>query len=153
MTAEGAEIAPSLANFTSDRPFCVDMLLNDWLVEAALAQNTPAGARADPVIIRDGDRGRIIPAFQGSDDALPKGAVAADIIAWLYGYRPADPVKLGIVGQDGRRGGRAAEVHRPGAGPHRQPGRGAGGHDGEPDDGLGHRSLRHRPERRASMAR
>ena len=97
VTAEGAEIAPSLINFSGTRPFYVDMLYKDWLVEAVLAQNA-TGARADPVILRDGDRGRVIPVFQASNEFLPKGAVAADIITWLYGISVADPVKMGIVG-------------------------------------------------------
>jgi hypothetical protein len=100
VTPAGAEIAPSLYNYRSERPFCVDMLISSWLVEAALAQNVSGGRwGVDPVIIRDGDRGRIIPALQRSDDSLPKGAVAADIISWLYGYEPADPVQFAIAGR------------------------------------------------------
>jgi hypothetical protein len=97
VTVAGAEISPSLSSFAGLRPFFVDMLIDDWLVEASLAQNT-TGARADPVIIRDGDRGRVIPALQVNNDLLPKGAVAADIIAWLYGY-DFEPTKVGLVGR------------------------------------------------------
>ena len=98
VTPLGELIAPSLVNFTADRPFALDMLLNNWLVEAALATDA-TGKRADPVCIRDGDRGRIIPVMQRNDNSLPKGAVAADIISVLHGYAPAEPVQFGIAGR------------------------------------------------------
>ncbi|HAK93651.1 MAG TPA: hypothetical protein DCM87_01245, partial [Planctomycetes bacterium] len=100
VTPLGQMLTPSLNNFTSDRPFCIDMLLNNWLVEAAAAGGISGGrAAADPVCIRDGDRGRIIPLLQRSDDNLPRGAVAADIIASLYGYMPAVPTQFALVGR------------------------------------------------------
>ncbi len=60
----------------------VDLLEGDWLVEAALGGST-TGTRADPVIVRDGNRGRLVPVFQSLDRDNPKGAVAAEIISWL----------------------------------------------------------------------
>jgi hypothetical protein len=88
-TVEGKQIAPSLTDFASDRPFHVDELINDWVVEVAFATND-AGTRADPVIVRDGDRGRLIPVFQAADQNDPKG-VAAEIIAYLLGSSAARP--------------------------------------------------------------
>ena len=96
VTPEGAEIAPSLTDFLSDRPFHVDELAGDWFVEASLAENE-AGTRADPIIVRDGDRGRLIPLFQAADQNDPKGAVAAEIIAWLMD-EVLLPTQLGFTG-------------------------------------------------------
>ena len=86
VTAEGTAIAPSLRDFLTDRPFLLDQLAGDWYVEAALAQNAD-GTRVDPVIVRDGDRGRLIPVVPDEAEHAtdPKGAVAAEIIAWLMG--------------------------------------------------------------------
>jgi len=81
-TDEGKAIAPDLADFQSDRPFHVDQLINDWFPEVVLAENE-AGTRADPIIVRDGNRGRLIPVFQTADQNDPKGAVEAEIITWL----------------------------------------------------------------------
>ncbi|MBI1930793.1 hypothetical protein HYR99_41920 [Candidatus Poribacteria bacterium] len=83
VTADGKKIAPSLTDFNSDRPFHVDQLAGDWKVEVSLAQNA-AGTRADPIIVRDGKRGRLIPVIQTADGNEPKGAVAAEIITWLF---------------------------------------------------------------------
>jgi len=49
-TAEGRAVAPSLADFQTDRPFHLDQLEGDWVPELILAQND-AGTRADPVIV------------------------------------------------------------------------------------------------------
>ncbi len=82
-TELGSHIAPSLVNFQSDRPFHVDHLEGDWFVEAALAEDA-ANNLADPVIVRDGNRGRLVPIFQTAfQDDDPKGAVAAEVIKWL----------------------------------------------------------------------
>jgi len=63
VTAEGRQIAPSLVDFSSDRPFIVAPLLNNnWLVEATLARSAD-GTLADPIVVRDGDRGRLIPLY------------------------------------------------------------------------------------------
>ena len=99
VTAEGRAIAPSLTDFLSDRPFHVAELAGDWFVEAALAQDA-AGTLADPVVVRDGDRGRLIPCFQTNAQNDPKGAVAAEIIAWLFGIE-FEPAKLGLSAKSG----------------------------------------------------
>jgi hypothetical protein len=86
VTPEGAEISPTLAgiaNLQTDRPFHVDQLAGDWAIEVSLAQNE-AGTRADPAIVRDGNRGRLIPVIQTADGTEPKGAIAAEIITWLF---------------------------------------------------------------------
>jgi hypothetical protein len=98
VTDQGAAIAPSLAGITSFRSLSVDQLAGDWFVEAVLAQNA-AGTRADPIIVRDGSRGRLIPALQRYGYSDPLGAVGAEIIAWLYGIDIGDPSRVGIAGR------------------------------------------------------
>ena len=108
VTAEGAAIAPSLVEyqasvysnkfFWTNRPMKPDLLVNDWFVEAALAENHD-GTRADPIVVRDGNRGRLIPIFHAPSRNDPKGAVAAEIITWLYGYETGVPTKLDILGR------------------------------------------------------
>ena len=71
VTPEGAAIAPSLVNFLTDRPFHVNELTGDWVVEVALAQSAD-GTLADPIIVRDGDRGRLIPVHQANAQNDPK---------------------------------------------------------------------------------
>ena len=91
VTEQGKEIAPSLTDFQSDRPFHTDLLEGNWEVEVSLAQND-AGTRADPIIVRDGDLGRLIPAIQTNQGNEPKGAVAAEIIIWLMNtVTPVEP--------------------------------------------------------------
>ena len=84
VTSEGKSIAPSLTDYASDRPFHVDELDGDWEVEVSLAQSDD-GTRADPIIVRDGDLGRLIPVIQTNGGDEPKGAVAAEIIIWAHG--------------------------------------------------------------------
>ena len=101
VTADGAKYAPSLTDFLTDRPFNLGYLaaqVVDWYPELILAQNA-AGTLSEPIIVRDGDRGRLIPVFQASFQDDPKGAVAAEIIAYLHGINIGDPAKLGIVGR------------------------------------------------------
>ena len=106
VTEKGAEIAPSLTDFLSDRPFHVDELEGDWAVEVSLAQNA-LGTRADPIIVRDGNRGRLIPVIQTANSNEPKGAVGAEIITWMMeeftgGEPPAGTSrKTGDVNGDG----------------------------------------------------
>ena len=90
VTDEGKAIAPSLTDYASDRPFHIDQLDGDWEIEVSLAQNE-AGTRADPIIVRDGNLGRLIPVIQtnGGDEA--KGAVAAEIIIYLMSTTPVEP--------------------------------------------------------------
>ena len=91
VTAEGKAISPTLPDFASDRPFHTDQLAGDWEVEVSLAQNDD-GTRADPIIVRDGNLGRLIPAIQTANGNEPKGAVAAEIIIWLMSTTPVEPV-------------------------------------------------------------
>ena len=91
VTEQGKEISPSLTDFQSDRPFHTDLLAGDWKIEVSLAQNE-AGTRADPIIVRDGDLGRLIPVIQTNAGDEPKGAVAAQIIIWLMSNTtPVEP--------------------------------------------------------------
>ena len=90
VTTEGAAISPTLTDFQSDRPFHVDELDGDWEVEVSLAQNDD-GTRADPIIVRDGNLGRLIPVIQTANGDEPKGAVAAEIIIWLMSTTPVEP--------------------------------------------------------------
>lgn len=86
VTTEGKAISPTLAaipKLESDRPFHIDELKGDWKVEVLLTKNA-AGTRGDPIIVRDGNRGRLIPCIQTADQDEPKGAVAAEIITWMY---------------------------------------------------------------------
>lgn len=90
VTDEGKSISPSLPDIQSDRPFHVDELDGDWEVEVSLAQND-AGTRADPIIVRDGNLGRLIPVIQTAGGTEPKGAVAAEIIIYLMSTTPVEP--------------------------------------------------------------
>ena len=82
VTAEASQICPTLTDYQSDRPFHTDQLDGDWEIEVSLAQNDD-GTRADPIIVRDGDLGRLIPTIQTNGGDEPKGAIAAEIIMWL----------------------------------------------------------------------
>ena len=82
VTARGKALTPSLRNFSSDRPFHLDRLEGDWFAELILASNTgdERATRADPVIVRDGNLGRIAIVHQTENEDNPKGRVAAEII-------------------------------------------------------------------------
>ncbi len=104
VTEEGKAISPSLTDFASDRPFHVDELDGDWAVEVSLAQNDD-GSRADPIIVRDGNLGRLIPVIQTANGDEPKGAVAAEIITWLMSTTPVEPAgKLSTTWADLKQG-------------------------------------------------
>lgn len=90
VTSEGKAISPSLTDYASDRPFHVDELDGDWEVEVSLAQSDD-GTRADPIIVRDGNLGRLIPVIQTNGGDEPKGAIAAEIIIWLMSTTPVEP--------------------------------------------------------------
>ena len=90
VTTEGAAISPSLTDYQSDRPFHTDQLDGDWEIEVSLAQNDD-GTRADPIIVRDGNLGRLIPTIQTNGGDEPKGAIAAEIITWLMSTTPVEP--------------------------------------------------------------
>ena len=82
VTATGSELTPSLVDFQSNRPFHLDALQGEWFAEKVFASNTgdENATRADPVIVRDGNRGRIAIVHQTEFKNNPKGKVAAEII-------------------------------------------------------------------------
>jgi hypothetical protein len=82
VTAEGRTLTPSLGNFGSDRPFPLDQLEAEWFAEKVLASDTQA-TLADPIIVRDGNRGRLAIVFHTLYKNNPKGEVAAEIINYL----------------------------------------------------------------------
>ena len=90
VTDEGKAISPTLTDYASDRPFHTDQLDGDWEIEVSLAQNDD-GTRADPIIVRDGNLGRLIPAIQTANGDEPKGAIAAEIITYLMSMVPVEP--------------------------------------------------------------
>ncbi|MDE0636649.1 MAG: dockerin type I domain-containing protein [Candidatus Poribacteria bacterium] len=83
VTKEGKQITPSLQNFLSDRAFHLDELTGDWFAEKIFASDTGTAeaTRADPVIVRDGNRGRIGIVYQTFNEVNPKGEVAAELIS------------------------------------------------------------------------
>ena len=102
VTAKGKEISPTLAKVgtvESDRPFHVDEIEGStWKVEASLA-DAKDGTRADPVIVRDGDKGRLIPCVQISGPTEPLAEIGTEIITWLYKTdTPVEPAsKLSVT--------------------------------------------------------
>lgn len=87
VTGDGATISPTLAGLSpleTDRPFHVDQLDGDWVAEIVLAENAD-GSRADPIIVRDGDRGRLIPVIQTNAGGEPHGQIDIEIITWMMG--------------------------------------------------------------------
>ncbi len=85
VTEEGKTLTPSLNNFASDRTFPLDQLEGEWFAEKILATDTGGlnATFADPIIVRDGDRGRIAVVFHTQYKDNPKGEVAAEIIQYL----------------------------------------------------------------------
>lgn len=86
VTEEGKSLTPSLKSFGSDRTFPLDQFEGEWFAEKILATDTGdlQGTFADPIIVRDGDRGRIAIAFHTLYKDDPKGEVAAEIIKYLF---------------------------------------------------------------------
>ena len=82
VTADGSTLTPSLNNFQSDRPFPLNQLRGNWYAERIFASNTgnTQATLSDPVIVRDGNRGRIAIVHQTEFENNPKGAVASEII-------------------------------------------------------------------------
>ena len=82
VTKDGKEVTPSLTNFKSDRAFHLDELTGNWFAEKVLASDTGTSqaTRADPVIVRDGNRGRIGIVYQTFNEVNPKGEVVAELI-------------------------------------------------------------------------
>ncbi len=85
VTEEGRTLTPSLDNFASDRTFPLDQFEGEWFAEMILATDTgdTKASFADPIIVRDGDRGRIAIVFHTLYKDNPKGEVAAEIINYL----------------------------------------------------------------------
>ena len=85
VTVEGSRLAPSMVHFKSDRPFPLDQLEDEWFAEKILANDTGniQATLADPVIVRDGDRGRLAIVFHTLYKNNPKAEVAAQIINYL----------------------------------------------------------------------
>ena len=82
VTNDGSTLTPSLVNFKSDRPIYLGHLQGDWFAEKILASNTGTAqaSYADPVVLRDGDLGRIAIVHQTAFEDNPKGEVAAELI-------------------------------------------------------------------------
>ncbi len=82
VTKDGKEITPSLTNFKSDRAFHLDELTGNWFAEKVLASDTGTSqaTRADPVIVRDGNLGRIGIVYQTFNEVNPKGKIVAELI-------------------------------------------------------------------------
>ena len=102
ITTDGSTLTPSLVNFESDRPFPLERLEGDWYPEKILASDTGEiqATLADPVLLRDGDLGRIAIVYQTWFEDNPKGEVAAELI---INYLLADPVRLAAdINGDGR---------------------------------------------------
>ncbi len=82
VTESGSTLTPSLVNFESDRPFPLEQLESGWYAEKIFASDTGdvQATLADPIILRDGDRGRLAMVHQTHHGDNPKGEVAAEII-------------------------------------------------------------------------
>ena len=82
VTERGSTLTPSLINFESDRPFPLDQLQAEWFAEQVFASDTgdAQATFADPVIVRDRDRGRLAMVHQTQNENNPKAVVAAEII-------------------------------------------------------------------------
>ena len=82
VTEDGSALTPSLVDFQSDRPFPLHQLEGEWFAEKIFASDTgdSLATLADPVIVRDGNRGRLAIVHQTNLEDNPKGKVAAQII-------------------------------------------------------------------------
>ena len=104
VTATGAALTPSLVNFGSDRPLPLSQLQGGWVAEKVLASHTSVDGEvwADPVVVRDGNRGRIALLHQTQDQDNPKGEVAAELIInyllaeFAEGEVPEEVEKIGV---------------------------------------------------------
>ena len=83
VTSDGMALTPSLVGFESYRSVQLNQLQGEWFAEKIFASDTgdDEAACADPVIVRDGDRGRIA-IIHGTPyhEGLLNGEVAAEII-------------------------------------------------------------------------
>lgn len=83
-TINGETITPSLVPFISDRPFRLEEIKGtSWRAEIIFGRDD-TGNRADPVIVRDGNRGRIGIAHMTDFRDDPKGEVAAEMILYIF---------------------------------------------------------------------
>ena len=82
VTLDGSTLTPSLVDFQSTRALPLNQLEGDWFAEKILASNTgdARATLADPVVVRDGNRGRIAIVHQTVFEDNPNGEVAAEII-------------------------------------------------------------------------
>ena len=83
VTSEGMALTPSLTNFDSLRPIPLAQLQGDWFAEKVFASDTgnAEATYADPVVVRDGDRGRLAIVHATTEHrGLLNGEVAAEII-------------------------------------------------------------------------
>ena len=95
VTTDGSTLTPSLVDFQSTRALPLNQLEGDWFAEKILASNTgdARATLADPVVVRDGNRGRIAIVHQTVFEDNPNGEVAAEIIV---NYLLADASK-GVI--------------------------------------------------------
>lgn len=83
LTEEAGTLSPSLTRFESDRPFPLDQFEDEWYAEKIFATDTgnSEATVADPIIVRDGIRGRIAIVYQTQYQNDPKAEVATEIIS------------------------------------------------------------------------
>lgn len=83
VTSDGMALAPSLVDFESYRPIPLNQLQGEWFAEKVFASDTgnAEAAYADPVIVRDGNLGRLAIVHATTEHVgLQNGDVAAEII-------------------------------------------------------------------------
>ena len=83
ITEIAGTLCPSLKGFESDRPFPLDQFEDGWYAEKIFATDTgnSQATVADPIIVRDGDRGRIAIVYHTQYQDNPKAEVASEIIS------------------------------------------------------------------------
>ncbi|RKU38729.1 hypothetical protein C6496_04260 [Candidatus Poribacteria bacterium] len=87
VTKEGKDLTPTLDDYATDRPFHVDKLDGDWVLEIAFASDTgdQKADRCDPCIVHNTKtNGRLIQVYQTANQDDPKGEVIAEIILNYY---------------------------------------------------------------------
>ena len=100
VTADGMALTPSLTNFDSLRPIPLDQLQGEWFAEKVFASDTgdAEATYADPVIVRDGDRGRLAivhaTSVEAGREGLLDGEVAAEMIINSLLASPTMPVEM-----------------------------------------------------------
>ena len=97
VTSDGAALTPSLANFDSERPIPLNQLQGEWFAEKVFASDTgnAEATYADPVILRDGDLGRLAIVHATTKyEGLLNGEVATQMI---INYLLAAPTMMETV--------------------------------------------------------